>query len=164
MCNLTSLPVFSETEAQRTQLEECIARHKEERGAIMPILQETQEIYGYLPKEALCRVSEGLGVSLERLYGVATFYSQFSLEPKGQYTISVCMGTACYVKGAGDILDAFSKRLGIAPEETTADGRFSLTACRCVGACGLAPVITINGEVYGKLSKDDVDKVLSAYM
>ena len=100
---------------------------------------------------------------LEKIYGVVTFYSQFSLNPKGKYTISVCLGTACYVKGSGDIFNKFSEKLGIAGGECTADGKFSLEACRCIGACGLAPVLTINEEVYGRLTVDDVDDVLAKY-
>lgn len=155
---------FTETEEQRLQLEDCIARHKNERGAAMPVLQEAQQIYGYLPIEVQQRIAEGLDIPLERIYGVATFYSQFTLTPKGKYNISICMGTACYVKGAGDILNALSEKLGIAAEETTADGKFSLTACRCIGACGLAPVLTVNEEVYGRLTVDDVDDILAEYL
>lgn len=155
---------FTETEEQRLRLEDCIAQHKEQRGAAMPVLQEAQQIYGYLPIEVQQRIAEGLDIPLERVYGVATFYSQFSLTPKGKYNISICMGTACYVKGAGDILDALTQKLGIAAEETTDDGIFSLTACRCIGACGLAPVLTVNEEVYGRLTVDDVDGILAEYL
>lgn len=159
---ITTLP-FKETAEQRLKLEDCIAKHKAQKGAVMPVLQEAQQIYGYLPIEVQKRISEGLSIPLERLYGVATFYSQFSLEPKGKYNISVCMGTACYVKGAGDILDEFSKQLGIAPEQTSADGKYSLTACRCIGACGLAPVLTVNEEVFGRLTKEDVQGIVEKY-
>lgn len=164
MSKTKPIPEFTETNEQRQQLEECIERYKNDRGAVMPILQETQEIYGYLPIEVLRRISAALDEPLERLYGVGTFYSQFSFEPKGEYVISVCMGTACYVKGAGDILDDISRKIGIAPEETSDDGKFTLTACRCIGACGLAPVLTINGEVFGRLTTDDVDAVLEPYL
>ena len=100
---------------------------------------------------------------MEEIYGVATFYSQFSLSPKGQYKISVCLGTACYVKGSGKIYEKLSQRLGIGADECTPDGKFSLEACRCIGACGLAPVLTVNDEVYGRLTEDDVDSILAKY-
>ena len=129
----------------------------------MPVLQEAQEIYGYLPIEVQTMVAEGLNVSLEEVYGVSTFYSQFALSPKGKYNISVCLGTACYVKGSGDILNKISEQLGIGAEECTADGQFSLTACRCIGACGLAPVITVNEDVYGRLTVDDVPYIINKY-
>ena len=129
----------------------------------MPVLQEAQDIYGYLPIEVQTMVAEGLGVPLEEVYGVSTFYSQFALSPKGKYNISVCLGTACYVKGSGDILNKLSELLGIEAEECTADGKFSLTACRCIGACGLAPVLTVNDEVYGRLTVADVPGILEKY-
>lgn len=108
-------------------------------------------------------VAEGLGVSLEEVFGVSTFYSQFSLTPKGQYNISICLGTACYVKGAAALMDKVTEILGIQPEECTEDGKFSLTACRCVGACGLAPVLTVNEDVYGRLTPDEVPGILAKY-
>ena len=129
----------------------------------MPCLQEAQEVYGYLPVEVQTMIAKGLEVPLEEVFGVSTFYSQFSLTPKGKYNISVCLGTACYVKGAASVLDAISKSLGIQPEECTQDGMFSLTACRCVGACGLAPVMTVNDEVYGRLVPEDVEGILEKY-
>ena len=108
-------------------------------------------------------IAEGMGVPLEKVFGVATFYAQFALSPKGEHNVSVCLGTACYVKGSGDILDKFKEKLGIDVGECTPDGKFSLEACRCLGACGLAPVLTVNGEVYGRLTTDDVDKILAKY-
>ena len=108
-------------------------------------------------------IAAEMGVSLETVYGVATFYSQFTLNPKGQYKISVCLGTACYVKGSGDIFNRLSEKLGIGADECTEDGRFSLTACRCIGACSLAPVMTINEEVYGRLTVDEIDGIISKY-
>lgn len=143
---ISNLP-FKGTPEQKQKLDEVIERHKQERGAILPVLQEAQEIYGYLPLEVQSIIAEGLGVSLEEVYGVSTFYSQFSLTPKGKYNVSICLGTACYVKGAAAVLDKLTSILGIQPEECTPDGKFSLTACRCVGACGLAPVLTVNGDV-----------------
>ncbi|MER2080589.1 MAG: NAD(P)H-dependent oxidoreductase subunit E [Ruminococcus sp.] len=159
---ISNIP-FSGTPEQEAKLQESIARHKDDPGAVMPVLQEAQEIYGYLPIEVQTMVAEGLNVSLEEVYGVSTFYSQFALSPKGKYNISVCLGTACYVKGSGDILNKISEQLGIGAEECTADGQFSLTACRCIGACGLAPVITVNEDVYGRLTVDDVPYILNKY-
>ena len=159
---ISNIP-FSGTPEQEAKLQESIARHKDDPGAVMPVLQEAQEIYGYLPIEVQTMVAEGLNVSLEEVYGVSTFYSQFALSPKGKYNISVCLGTACYVKGSGDILNKLSEQLGIGAEECTADGQFSLTACRCIGACGLAPVITVNEDVYGRLTVDDVPYILNKY-
>ena len=159
---ISSIP-FSGTPEQEAKLKEAIARHKDDPGAVMPVLQEAQEIYGYLPIEVQTIVAEGLNVSLEEVYGVSTFYSQFALSPKGKYNISVCLGTACYVKGSGDILNKISEQLGIGAEECTADGQFSLTACRCIGTCGLAPVITVNEDVYGRLTVDDVPYIINKY-
>ena len=159
---ISNIP-FSGTKEQEAQLFEIIVKHKNEPGAIMPVLQEAQNVYGYLPIEVQQMVADGLGVPLSEVFGVATFYSQFSLTPKGKYNISVCLGTACYVKGSGKILEELSKELGIEAEECTEDGKFSLTACRCIGACGLAPVITINDDVYGRLVPEDVKGILAKY-
>ena len=159
---ISTIP-FSGTPEQEAKLQDAIARHKEDPGAVMPVLQEAQEIYGYLPIEVQTMVAEGLGVSLEEVYGVSTFYSQFALSPKGKYHISVCLGTACYVKGSGDVLNKLSEELGIEAEECTPDTKFSLTACRCIGACGLAPVITVNDDVYGRLTADEIPGILKKY-
>ena len=125
-------------------------------GATMPALQYAQELYGYLPYEVQMIVAEELGVTLADVYGVVTFYSQFSLYPKGKYRIGICLGTACYVKGSGDIYDKLKEVLGVESGQCTADRKFSLDATRCVGCCGLAPVMTINDDVYGKITPDDV--------
>ncbi|MBQ2687365.1 MAG: NAD(P)H-dependent oxidoreductase subunit E [Clostridia bacterium] len=154
---------FSGTPEQEAKLMEVIEAHKDDPGAVMPVLQEAQEIYGYLPIEVQTMIAKGLDVPVEEVYGVSTFYSQFSLSPKGKYNISICLGTACYVKGSGDLMNKFSELLGIGAEECTADGKFSLTACRCIGACGLAPVLTINDDVYGRLVVDDVQGILDKY-
>ena len=161
--SISNIP-FRDTAEQHEKLVAVIESLKGQKGAVMPALHKAQEIYGYLPIEVQKQIADGLDVSLEEVYGVSTFYSQFSLTPKGDYTISVCLGTACYVKGSGDIFDKLSERLGIGSEECTPDGKFSLTACRCIGACGLAPVLTINEEVYGRLTVDDVDDILAKYM
>lgn len=154
---------FIETENQQQEFQSCIEELKGQRGAQMPALQEAQRIYGYLPIEIMKRLSTELELPLEELYSTATFYAQFTFVPKGEYTISVCMGTACYVKGAGDILDSFTTELKINSGETTVDRKFTLESCRCIGACGLAPVLTVNEEVYGRLSKKKADKVLVTY-
>ena len=159
---ISNLP-FRDTAEQHEELMAAIESLKGQKGAVMPALHKAQEIYGYLPIEVQKQIADGLGVSLEEVYGVSTFYSQFSLTPKGKYHISICLGTACYVKGADKVLDRLIAKLGIQPEECTNDGLFSLTACRCIGACGLAPVLTVNDEVYGRLVPEDVDKILAKY-
>ena len=140
-----------------------IEEHKGMGGALMPVLQKAQEIYGYLPIEVQQMISDGLGVSMSEIYGVVTFYAQFSLNPKGKYRISVCLGTACYVKGSGDVFNRLVQRLGIENGGCTPDGKFSLEACRCIGACGLAPVLTVNDDVYGRLTVNDLDGIIAKY-
>ena len=159
---ISNLP-FQGTKEQEAKLFEIIEKHEDERGAIMPVMQEAQEVFGFLTVEVQTMIAEGLGVPLEEVFGVSTFYSKFSLTPKGKYNVSICLGTACYVKGAAAVLDRVSKVLGIQPEECTEDGLFSLTACRCVGACGLAPVMMINDDVYGRLDPEDVDGIIEKY-
>lgn len=154
---------FAGTKEQEAALMTIIDELSHDKGALMPILQKAQEIYGYLPIEVQTMISNKLDIPLEKIYGVVTFYSQFSLYPKGKYKISVCLGTACYVKGSGDIYAKLQEKLGIQSGECTPDGRYSLEACRCIGACGLAPVMTVNDEVYGRLTVDDVDKILAKY-
>jgi NADP-reducing hydrogenase subunit HndA len=155
---------FKGTAEQEKQLKELIASHKDMQGALMPVLQQAQEIYGYLPIEVQTMIAEGLGIPLEEVYGVATFYGQFTLNPKGEYQIAVCLGTACYVRGSGDVLERIEKKLDVERGGITKDGKFSLDATRCLGACGLAPVMTINGEVYGRLVPADVDRILDQYI
>jgi NADH:ubiquinone oxidoreductase subunit E len=130
------------------------------KGLLMPAMQYAQEVVGYLPKEIQILIAEKLGVTLSEVYGVATFYSQFSLEPTGKYKVGVCLGTACYVRGSGQIIERFEHELGIKRGETTADNNITLEATRCIGCCGLAPVFTVNDEVYGKATTDDVGKVI----
>ena len=162
-CKKETVP-FSGTPEQEAALKKVIAELKDTKGALMPIMQQAQDIYGYLPYEVQKMISDELDVPMEKIYGVATFYSQFNLYPKGQYKISVCLGTACYVKGSGDIYNKLMEILGIAGGECTADGKFSLDACRCIGACGLAPVMMINDDVYGRLTPDELDGILAKYM
>ncbi len=157
------VPAFNGTKEQEAKLMEVIAKYKDSKGALIPVLHEAQEIYGYLPIEVQTMIAEGLDVPLSKVYGVVTFYAQFSLYPKGKYNIAVCLGTACYVKGSGDIIDKFKQLLNIEVGECTPDGKFSLEATRCIGACGLAPVLTVNEEVYGRLTVDDVDDILAKY-
>lgn len=145
------------------KLEQIIKSHKDIRGALIPVLHEAQELYGYLPMSVQKKISEGLEIPLAEIYGVVTFYTQFSTEPKGKYKIQVCMGTACYVKGAGIILDKIKEKIGVDVGECTEDGKFSIEPCRCIGACGLAPVIMINDDVHGRLVPEDVDRILDMY-
>ena len=147
----------------KEKLLKVIAAHKGEKGALMPILQEAQDIYGYLPIEVQTIISDEIVMPLEKIYGVVTFYSQFNLSPKGKYQVSVCLGTACYVKGAGDIHDKIKEILNIEDGECTPDGKFSLDGCRCVGACGLAPIMMVNDDVHGRISVDDVEGILDSY-
>ena len=145
------------------KLQEVIEKHKGERGAVMPCLQEAMNIFSYVPQDVQEMIANGLGTTLSEVYGVSTFYSQFSLKPKGKYVVGVCLGTACYVKGAQQVIDKFSELLGVAPGETTEDGMFTLDALRCIGACGIAPAVTINGKVYPKLKVSDVPGIVEEY-
>ncbi len=154
---------FQGTPEQEAQLKQVIAEHKDQKGAVIPVLHEAQNIYGYLPIEVQEMISEGLNVPLAEIYGIVTFYAQFSLNPKGKYQIGVCLGTACYVKGSGDILEKVKEILGIEVGECTPDGKFSIDATRCIGACGLAPVLTVNEDVYGRLVVDDIPGIIEKY-
>ena len=159
---ISTLP-FQGKKEQQEQLFKVIDENGGTHGSVMPILQKAQEIYGYLPIEVQTMIAEKMDVPLEEIYGVSTFYSLFALTPKGKYNVSVCMGTACYVKGAADVLGKICEVLGIQPEECTQDGKFSITECRCIGACGLAPVMTVNDDVYGRVSVSEVEDILSKY-
>ena len=145
------------------KLQEIIAENKDKQGSLIHVLHEAQLIYGYLPIEVQKIIAEGMNIPLAEVYGVVTFYAQFSLKPKGEYKISVCLGTACYVKGADLVLDKLKESLDIQVGDCTEDGKFSLDACRCIGACGLAPVLTINDDVYGRLTVDDIPGILAKY-
>jgi len=144
-------------------IKEAIERFKHMRGALIPVLHEVQDTYGYLPEDVLHLVSEELDVPMTDIYGVASFYSFFSLEPKGEHIIRVCMGTACYIKGAQSLLDRLSTELQVKTGETTADGKFTLEATRCLGACGLAPVLTVGEDVHGRLMQGDIPKLIKTY-
>ena len=153
-----------ETRSQREKLNEVFEKYKDTPGKLMPVLQEAQDIYGYLPYEIQQRISEALDIPISDVYGVASFYSQFNLAPKGKHRISVCLGTACYVKGASKVLERIEEKLGIKNGECTDDRLFSIDSCRCVGACVLAPVIMIDDEVYVNLDVDKVDAILDMYI
>ena len=159
---ISSVP-FKDTAEKAAKLQEIIAAHKDQPGALIPVLQKAQDVYGYLPIEVQTQIADALDISLEKVYEVVTFYAQFSLNPKGEYNFSVCLGTACYVKGAGDLFDKLKQILGIEDGGCTPDGKFSLTSCRCVGACGLAPVLLVNADVYGRLLPDDVKGIIEKY-
>ncbi len=161
---MSSIP-FSGTPEQLAKLDAYIAENRNVEGCLMPIMQEAQTIYGYLPKEVQIHIAEKLGIPSEEVFGVATFYSMFNLSPKGKYQFSVCLGTACYVKGSQEVLDKLCEILGIQPGECTDDGMFSIEACRCVGACGLAPVMMVNGsDVYGRLKASEVQGIIDKYV
>lgn len=140
-----------------------IVEHKDQPGALMPVMQKAQEIFGFLGEEIQCCISENLGVPMTEIYGVATFYSQFALTPKGKHIIGACMGTACYVRGAQAILDELKKVLGVEVGKTTQDGQFTLEATRCLGCCGLAPVLMIGEDVYGRLTPKDIAGIVAKY-
>lgn len=145
-------------------LEDLFITYQPVKDNLIQMLNEIQEHYGYIPSEAQNELSEFLSIPRAEIYGVITFYSRFSLKPKGKYSISVCLGTACFVKGSQKIMDRLQERLKIQPGETTEDGKFSIEETRCVGACGLAPVFTVNGEVYGKATVQKLDQVLDELM
>ena len=159
---ISSVP-FSGTKEQEARLQEVIKENCHDKSNLMVVMQKAQDIYGYLPFEVQQMIAEGMDVPLEKVYGVATFYAQFALSPKGKYNVSVCLGTACYVKGSGEIFEKLQEKLGIGADECTPDGKYSLTASRCVGACGLAPVMIVNDEVYGRMTVDQIDDVLAKY-
>lgn len=147
-------------EADIAKLKARMELHKQKPGPLMPTLHDAQEIFGCIPLEVQKIISEELGESIAKINGVVTFYSRFSIEPKGKHVIGVCLGTACYVRGSQNVLDAFSEELGIKAGETTADGTYTLEATRCIGACGLAPVFTIDGKVYGRSNPTMAREVL----
>lgn len=152
-----------EMKEKMNKLDEIIESHKSQQGSLMPILHETQELFGYIPEEAMKKISKELNIPMSEIYGVATFYSRFTLKPRGEHTIGVCLGTACYVKNAQLVFERLQKELNVKPGDTTEDGKFTLEATRCLGCCGLAPVIMIGEDVYGKLVPDDIPAILSKY-
>lgn len=154
---------FCDDPQKHEKLLGIIEESKSKPGSLIHVLHEAQEIYGYLPIEVQKVISEGMQIPLAEVYGVVTFYAQFSLNPKGEYRVSVCLGTACYVKGADKLLEKLQSELSIGVGECTEDGKFSLDACRCIGACGLAPVFTVNDDVYGRKVPEDIPGILAKY-
>lgn len=150
-------------EAMFNELSMFIESLPEKKGALIQVLHKAQEIFGYLPFIVQSFISKKLNIPVSKVYGVVTFYSYFTTEPRGKYVINICMGTACFVKGSGDILKEFEKELDIKPGETTPNGNFTLEILRCVGACGLAPVVTVNNKVYGHFKTEQVKEILSEY-
>lgn len=148
----------------RKETEEILAQYRPEKDLLITILNDVQEKYGYIPKQAQMAISEYLAIPMAEIYGVITFYSRFTLAPKGKYNISICLGTACYVKGSQKLLDRAKERLKIEPGQVTPDGKFSIDDVRCVGACGLAPVFMVNDEVYGNATVKQLDEVIDKYM
>ena len=159
---MTTVP-FEGTAEQKVALDAVIAKYKDEPGALMPILQEAQDIYGYLPVEVQKDIAAGLDIPVSEVFGVVTFYAQFLLNPKGAHPVAVCLGTACYVKGSGILMDKLETLLGIKNGGITEDLKFSLEATRCIGACGLAPVLTIGEDVYGRLEPNMLEGILAKY-
>ena len=159
---MTSVP-FHGTAEQLAALDAVIAENKTQAGALMPVLQKAQDIYGYLPVEVQKHIAAELDIPYSEVFGVVTFYSQFQLNPKGAHPVAVCLGTACYVKGSGIIMEKFEEMLGIKSGAITSDLRFSLDATRCIGACGLAPVMTIGEDVYGRLEPSMLKDILAKY-
>lgn len=154
----------AEHQEEIVKVAQIIERHKSKKGALMPTLNDTQDEFGFLPQEALKEISRQLDIPLAEIYGVATFYSRFTLKPRGEHTISVCMGTACYVRGSKSIFDKLVEELKVKGSgETTTDGKFTLEATRCLGCCGLAPVIMIDEDVYGKLAPEDISDIIKKY-
>jgi len=164
MPNTKTLVPFRGTAEQEVRLLAVIDAHKGQQGATMPILQQAQDIYGYLPEEVLIIIADELDMSLSELYGVVSFYAQFAINPKGETQVSVCMGTACYVKGAADVLEQVEQKLNCKAGKITPDGKFSVDATRCIGACGLAPVMTVGEDVFGCVKPSEVAGILEKYM
>ena len=163
MANKISPVPFSGTKEQEQKLLEVIAAHKDTQGALISVLQQAQDIYGYLPVEVQKHIAAELDIPYSEVFGVVTFYSQFQLNPKGAHPVAVCLGTACYVKGSGIIMEKLEEMLGIKSGAITSDLRFSLDATRCIGACGLAPVMTIGEDVYGRLEPSMLKDILAKY-
>ncbi len=159
MCNCKRLG----TDEQVKDFNNLLDLNKNNRGNIMEVLQKTQGIFGYIPEDSIKLISQSLNMAESEIYGIVTFYSQFSLTPKAKYNIDVCLGTACFVLGAQDVMNKILEKLNVKVGETTSDGKWIVTSCRCLGCCGLAPAITINGEVYGKVKVEDVDKIIDSF-
>ena len=159
MCNCKRLG----TDEQVAEFNKVLEQNKGKSGNIMPVLQKTQGIFGYIPEDSVKMIAESLKMPEGDIYGIITFYSQFTLTPKAKYNIDICLGTACYVLGSQAVLDKILEKLGVRVGEMTKDGKWIVTSCRCLGCCGLAPAMTINGEVYGKMKVEDVDRILDSF-
>ena len=160
MCNCKRLG----TDEQVNEFNQLLSLNKNNKNNIMEVLQKTQGIFGYIPEDSIRLIAEALFMPESEIYGIITFYSQFSLTPKAKYNIDVCLGTACFVLGAQDVLNKVLEKLQVRVGETTKDGKWIVTSCRCIGCCGLAPALTINGEVYGKVKVEDVDKIIDSFV
>lgn len=156
-----SVMVFDEAAGKKVI--EFVEKYKDTKGALIPVLHEVQEYFGYVPYEAQTLIAKGLDIPASEVYGVVTFYSRFTLKPTGKYKVSVCLGTACYVKGSSRVLDKIEEILGVKAGDSSEDGIYSVEATRCIGACGLAPVMTVNEDVYGKVTPDEVEAILAMY-
>jgi len=150
-------------EEKYAALDRIIQRYHSDKGQLIRVLQEAQEVIGYLPEEVQTYIAGKMDMSVSEVNGVVTFYSLFATEPQGRFSINVCTGTACYVQGAQNLLEDFKRNLNLTDHNTTADGLFTVKSTRCIGACGLAPVLTVNDEVHGKLTRKDVAKLLRTY-
>ena len=151
------------TDEQVNEFKSILKDYEGQKDNIMIALQKTQGVFGYIPEASVKMISEALNIAESEIYGIITFYSQFTLTPKAKYNIDVCLGTACFVLGANDIMEKILSKLGVKVGEMTKDGKWIVTSCRCLGCCGLAPAITINGEVYGKLKVEDVDRIIDSF-
>lgn len=154
---------FVETPEQKKEMDAYLAQYQGHDDAAVTLLEKAQTVYGYLPEEILKRISVALDKSMEELYSIGTFYSQFTLFPKGKYNFSVCLGTACYVNGSQEVLQELKKQIGVEENQCTDDGKLSISVCRCIGCCGLAPVMTVNEDVYGKLTAKDIAGIVNKY-
>ena len=157
------LSIGTEQNEKDLQLDKLLAEYRTQKGALIPVLQKAQDIYGYLPENALQKIAQELKIPLSKIYGVVTFYAQFHLKPRGKYVIRVCQGTACHVRGGSAIVQEIQDLLQIKDGETTPDLKFTLESVACLGACGLAPVMMINDDTHGRLTKDAVAKILAQY-
>ncbi len=157
-CNCTQ-----NLEAKYQELEKVFAKYRDVPGALIPLLQEAQEIFGYLPADVMKKISEEIGVPFSKTFGVATFYAQFHLKPRGRYIVRLCQGTACHVRGAAKVFEAVSNDLGVGRNETTEDQRYTLETVACLGACGLAPVMMVNDDTHGRLTPDKAVSIIKKY-
>ena len=159
MCNCKRLG----TDEQVNEFNSVLEEYRGKSDSIMIVLQKTQGIFGYIPEDSVRIIAEKLKMAESEIFGIITFYSQFTLTPKAKYNIDVCLGTACFVLGANDVMEKILNKLGVRVGEMTKDGKWIVTSCRCLGCCGLAPAITINGEVYGKIKVEDVDRIIDSF-